>query len=259
MSRTGFLARFFGAAADDSANKGIEFLANAFPATATKAQIAQFEATLAEERNKLTQARTTYNKEKGEADAAEKAQNTRIQAAQTLRAQRDAAPEGDLKTRLAAAFEKQMGEVRKFQPTVEREKAEAATAERILANRTLVYQKALDNVTAAKARLNQGNLERESANLELQLAKDELESARAVAGLGNQTSSVDIVGAAFDKQTANAKAQAETLRQEAALLNAGAATAASEDPLIAAAMAQAAGVPAATSADDELDALLGKK
>lgn len=258
MSRTGFLARFFGSAADDAADKGIEFLANAFPATATKAQIAQFEATLASERNKLTEARQVFNKEKGEADAAEKAQNTRIQAAKTLRDQRDAATDDAKKAAFDAAFQKQMGEVKKHQPNVEREKAEAATAERILANRTLVYEKALKNVTEAKARLNQGNLERQAANLELQLAQDELESARAVAGLGNQTSTVDIVGSAFDKQTANAKAQAETLRQEAALLNAGAASAASEDPLIAAAMAQASGTPASKSADDELDALLGK-
>lgn len=261
MSRFAFLGKMFGAAANDAVDTTIEGIINNFPATATKAQIAMFEDALTKERTKLTEARGRLTKERAEADAAVKAQDTRLAAAQTIRAQRDGTVDEATKAKLNESLTKLVTEIKAKQADVDREKAEAEQAERIVNLREANYKKAFDKVMGAKRALEQGRAAKEAADLELELAREEADAARTAAGLNAQnTSAVDIAGAALNKQAEKARAEAEALRAEAALISASNSTSADNDPVIAAALAAASGKPSASgSVDDELDALLGKR
>ena len=135
------------------------------------------------------------------------------------------------------------------------EEAEAfASTQALLTDAETAYQAKATALTEAKSKLVRARQDMEHAGIEEQRAAQRAETARAVAGLSASSGSgINVALDAMTRTATQTRDRAAALDMKAKALTG--AKAAEDDPVIAAAMAEAAGKPATTTVADRLAAL----
>lgn len=224
---------------------------------AIEAEERRLDSELKETRTEYAKAATELDKESKEAEAAKADYNKFLAAADVLKKQlEDATAAGDSSKAgaLEASLTKLVSAVKTKRPDVEREIREADQAKQYLDQVKEMLesqQQAFDNY---RSEVEAARRDRQSALAQEKLEERRADQAEKLAGIRNRSSTLNMVLTQINKQTDEAKIQAEQhkLTVEAAKPK---APATAEDPLIAAAMAEATGTKKPVNISEELDSL----
>jgi chromosome segregation ATPase len=244
---------FFGSYAStkvkDAAKSAVDALVAFDPEGATQAQISLMETSLDTLGVKLSSVQRQYDEAKQHLDAASKLNTTRLTAAETLQQQiaaGDASKQQSLDTLL--------GIIEQGQPELDALKKDETDVKTYLAELQSAYSSAAEKLKAAHRQLEEAHRTMERANLAADRAKDRADTAAIAAGVRSGGDTLNVALDAMQRKTRAAE-------DAAAAANLKANTLAPqdherEDPNIAAALAAAAGAPAAPqSSADRLAAL----
>jgi chromosome segregation ATPase len=233
----------------DAAKSAVDALVAFDPEGATQAQIDLMEKSLDELGVKLSAVQRQYDDAQGHLDSATKLNATRLTAAETLQGQIAA---GD--TSKQQSLDTLLSIIEQAQPELDALKKDAADVKNYLAELQTAYSTAAEKLKAARRQLDQAHRDMERANLAADRAKDRAETAAIAAGVRSGGDTLNVAMEAMQRKTRAAT-------DAAAAANLKATTLApqdheKEDPNIAAALAAAAGAPAAPqSTADRLAAL----
>lgn len=230
------------------------------PETATEAEIEEMIKELDKIVIEAGKAKTAYEKEKAEADAAQKNYDRYLAAAELLNKQLEQAQTGQdtgKAQEIAASLEKLVTELEKLRPEVEREVREAEEAKAYYEEVKELAEATGQKVKTARAQLDAAKREMRRSELERERAAARASKAENLAGLRKDSSSLGVALAAMNKQAEEAKAAAAASDMKARLLS---PEKAKEDEHIEAALKAVAdeSIPSQASFADRLAALRKK-
>ncbi len=191
------------------------------PETASQAEIEE----MIKELDKITveagKAKTEYEREKAEADAAQKNYDKFLAAAEILHKRLEDAQgsgNGSQAAQLEASLNKLLGELEDLRPEVERELAESQEAASYYEEVKNLAEITATKVKNARAMLDKAKRDMKRAELEKQRSAQRAEKAEKVAGLRTESSSLGVALAAMNKQAEDARASAASSDMKAKLL-----------------------------------------
>jgi chromosome segregation ATPase len=249
-----FMRNLVGVKVDQAMNSGIEALVRWDPKSASEAELRTMEQHLDDLGREVAQARQSFDKEEREAEAIAALSSQRMAAAEQL--QRQAAGENDpgRKAALEKSLETLVGMLEQMKPEIEREKTDAADAKDYLEMLEKTYAEAGGKLKSARSDLERAQRDMSRAAQQREQADRQADAARRAAGLASTTSSMTVALKAMQDAAAKDLASADAQMAKARLLRPTRPE--QDDPNIAAAMAAAAGKPAAPqSLADRLAAL----
>lgn len=230
------------------------------PETASQAEIEE----MIKELDKITieagKSRTEYEREKAEADAAQKNYDKFLAAAELLHKRLEEAQTAGNATQAAqleASLNKLLNDLEELRPEVEREMAEAQEAANYYEEVKNLAEVTASKVKNARAMLEKAQRDMKRAELEKQRSAARAEKAEKMAGLKTESSSLGVALASMNKQAQEARAQAAGSEMKAKLLTTERDSA---DEHIKAALDEVSGVPQAqnVSFSDRLASLKKK-
>jgi predicted nucleic acid-binding Zn-ribbon protein len=192
------------------------------PETASQAEI----ETMIEELDRLTieagKAKSHYDREKTESEAAQKNYDRYIAAADVLNGQLGAAQasgdEGKTKE-IGASLEKLLHDLEEMKPEVDREAQEAEEAREYYEDLKSLAETAAQKVKTARGQLDKAKRDMKRAEIEQQRANSKAERAEQLAGLKKETSSLGVALNAMNKQAEEARSSAAAAEMKAKLLS----------------------------------------
>lgn len=224
---------------------------------AIEAEVRRLDAELKETRSEYAKAAAELEKESKEAEAAKTDYNKLITAAEILKKQQEdatAANDSAKATALEGSLTKLLSIIKSKRPDLEREISEAEQAKgyfdqvkEMLETQQQSFDNYRNEVEAAKRK-------RQSAIAGEKLEERRAEQAEKLVGLHNRSNNLNVVLKQINQQTDEAKIKAEEHKLTTAAAKPKVSPAA-EDPLIAAAMSEAAGVKKPANISEELDSL----
>lgn len=192
------------------------------PETASQAEI----ETMIEELDKITReagkAKSEFDREKAESDAAQKNYDRYISAADMINGQLEGAKSGGNEAKvqeLSTSLEKLLSDLEAMKPEVEREAREAQEAGVYYEELKALAETAAQKVKTARAQLDKAKRDMRMAEIERDRANARAEKSEQLAGLKKETSSLGVALAAMNKQAQEAKASAEASEMKAKLLS----------------------------------------
>jgi len=191
------------------------------PETASQAEIEE----MIKELDKITieagKSKTEYEREKAEADAAQKNYDKFMAAAELLNKrleEANASGNASQAAQLEASLNKLLNELEELRPEVERELAEAQEAVVYYEEVKNLAELTANKVKNARAMLDKAKRDMKRAELEKQRSAARAEKAEKVAGLRSESSSLGVALAAMNKQAEDARAMAASSDMKAKLL-----------------------------------------
>jgi chromosome segregation ATPase len=252
-----FMRNFIGVKTDRAVQSGIEALVRWDPKAATEAELRTMEQHLDELGLEVAQARTSYNREKKEAEAIRALLNQRMTAAEQLEkqiaAEATAARTAGLEKSLATLVDM----LEQMTPEVEREARDETEAHDFLVMLEKTYAEAGAKLREARSQLQRAERDMARAGQQRQVAERQAEAARRAAGLSNTTSSLNVALKAMQDAAARDLESAEAASSKARLLKPTQPE--QDDPNIAAALAAASGRPLPQSLSERLAALKARQ
>ncbi|KHK03937.1 hypothetical protein [Desulfovibrio sp. TomC] len=249
-----FLKQYVVKKTEDAQAGFLKLIVEFDPESASEAEIGELDGILTKLTRQMVGAKAAWDKEQQEAEAINKAYTLRVGAAERLQAQMDVA-EGDQKTLIETSLGKLVAELEKMVPEVEREEAEAKEAKLYYDELNTAVKTASERLKTARSRLTEAKRRMDMAQIRAERAKEQEDRAKVLSGIKKQA---DTMGTAFDAMSARAQeleTQAQVHQEKAKLL---AQPKEEEDPLIAQALKDAAGVQPQQSLGDRLAALKKK-
>lgn len=230
------------------------------PETASQAEIEEMIGELDKLTTEAGKAKAVYEKDKAEAEAAQKNYDRYMSAAELLNKQLEesqAAQNQSKAQELGASLEKLLADLEKLRPEVEREAKEADEAKAYYEDLKQLAVVGADKLKSARTQLESAKRDMRRAELDQQRASARAQQAEKLAGLKSQTSSLGVALAAMNKQAETARASAEASNMKATLLS---PEKEKEDENIKAALKEVSGEPASTETSfaDRLAALRKK-
>lgn len=209
------------------------------PKTWTAAELREMYAEFTKISELVTDAEADWNKEQGEADAIQKKYDQRLRSVEILNAQLMAATDPGKKKALETSCGKQMTEVEGMLTEVEREKREAVSSKKVYDDMVTFCTNFKNQLLATQAEMEEAAREIKSAEMEQRNAQLRESIAQKAAGLQSSGDKVNTVLDAMRKVAADKQKEAAAANLRADLLHK--TNLEEEDPLIAAAMAEASG------------------
>lgn len=249
-----FMRNLMGVKVDQAMNAGVEALVRWDPKSASAAELRTMEQHLDALGQQVAQARQSFDKEEREAEAIQALSAQRMAAAEQL--QRQSAGESDpgRKAALDKSLETLVTMLEQMKPEIEREKTDAADAKDYLEMLEKTYAEAGGKLKSARSDLERAQRDMSRAAQQREQADRQADAARQAAGLASTTSGLTVALKAMQDAAAKDLASADAQMSKARLLRPTRPE--QDDPNIAAAMAAAAGKPAAPqSLGDRLAAL----
>lgn len=249
-----FIKNLLGVRKDKVVASAIEAVVRMDPKSATEAELRTMEENLDRIGRAVADAQIAFDKEKREADAIVAMFNQRLAAAELLQTKVLGEEDPAAKAGLQKSLEDLLGLIEGMHEDVAREKQDAVDAEAFLAELQTAYSEAAGRIRTARADLERAERDMARADRRLDAAKGREQNARELAGLSSASNGIDVALKAMKDAATNATTAAAVADQKARLLRPTAPEKA--DANIAAAMAAAAGTPAApASSADRLAAL----
>jgi chromosome segregation ATPase len=249
-----FIRNLVSVKADRSVQAGIEALVRWDPEAASEAELQTMEQHLDELGRQVAAARQAYDRERREAEAIEVLSRQRMAAAEQLQNQMAAEADPGRKASLERSLGTLVAMLEQMAPEVDREKQDAADAKEFVDMLETTYAEAGGKLKQARSELERARRDMARAGQQRQSAEHQAEAARRAAGLTRSTSSVTVALRAMQEAAQRDLASADAAMAKAKLLRPTRPE--QDDPNIAAAMAAAAGKPAAPqSLGDRLAAL----
>ncbi|MGO9116099.1 MAG: hypothetical protein ACLQPD_00630 [Desulfomonilaceae bacterium] len=230
------------------------------PETASQAEIEEMIHELDKVTIEAGKAKTLYERDAAEAEAAQKNYDRYMAAAELLNKQIEEAKTGGNESKaqeLGTSLEKLLQDLEKLRPEVEREAHEAEEAKSYYEEVKEIAELTAEKVKTAKAHLEQASRDMRRAELDQQRAQARSEKAENLAGLKKESSSLGVALAAMNKQAEDARAAAAASEMKAKLLSPEKAI---DDQHIEAALKAVSGESSTTNASfaDRLAALRNK-
>jgi uncharacterized phage infection (PIP) family protein YhgE len=251
----GIFSKFAAVKAEGGVRHIVQWLAAADPKGMSEAEMRVMEGKLDEIGREVVTARNTANKERVEHETIVKLRTTRIGAAEVIKNQIAALPEGSTdRAGKEASLDNLLDLIEAMQDEVEREAQEAKDAQQDLADIESAHAEAVQRFKTARSDLQKAQRGMSTAKRDRARAEQSANTAAIAAGVrqstSNLTSALDAMRniAQADKDAAEAaRLKAKSLRPDQPE---------KDDPNIAAAMAAASGQkPAPKSAAERLAAL----
>jgi chromosome segregation ATPase len=229
------------------------------PESASQAEIEEMIKELDKITTEAGKAKTEYERERIEAEAARQNYDRYMSAAELLSKQLESAQtEGnaDKATQLNTSLEKLVADIEKLSPEVDRESKEAEEARSYYDEVRQLAEVTADKVKTARAHLDAAKKDMRRAEMEQERAQARAQKAEQLAGLRRDTSGLGVALSAMNKQAQEAKAAAEASDMKAQLLS---PEKAKEDDNIKAALQAVSGGPVSTASISDRLAALKKK
>jgi len=192
------------------------------PETATQAEI----ETMIDELDKITReagkAKSEYEREKAEADAAQKNYDRYMAAAELLNGRMEGAKGAGDEAKvqeLSASLEKLLADLETMNPEVQREAREAQEAYAYYEEIKSLAETSAEKVKTARTQLDKARRDMRMAEVGKERAQARAEKAERLSGLRTETSSLGVALAAMNKQAEQARADAESSEMKAKLLS----------------------------------------
>lgn len=249
-----FLKQYLVKKTDDVQSGFLRLIVEFDPETASEAEIGELDEILTKLTRQMVAAKASWDKEQREAEAIKKAYALRVGAAERLQVQMEAAP-ADQKAQYEASLGRLVAELEKMVPEVEREEAEAREAKTYYDELNQAVKTASERLKSARSRLTEARRRMDMAQIRAERAKEQEERAKVLSGIKQQA---DKLGTAFDAMTARAEElemKAQVHQEKVKLLT---QPKEEEDPLIAQALKDAAGVAPEKSLSERLATLKNK-
>lgn len=191
------------------------------PETASQAEIEE----MIKELDKITveagKAKTEYEREKAEADAAQKNYDKFLAAAELLNKRLEeahTAGNSSQATQLEASLNKLLNELEELRPEVEREQTESEEASTYYEEVKNLAELTANKVKNARAMLDKAKRDMKKAELEKERSAARAEKAEKMAGLRSDSSGLGVALAAMNKQAEDARSKAASSDMKAKLL-----------------------------------------
>jgi chromosome segregation ATPase len=252
MSLLSFTKSFIGAGGEQAATALTTAMVKLAPDMATAAELNNMEADLDKAGQLISRLQRELIDERHAYDAINARYTQMMGAAENLQHQIDSA--SFLQPPLQASLATLVARIEEIVPELDQDKKDIDATQALLTDAETAYQAKATALTEAKAKLTRARQDMERAGIEEQRAAQHAETARAVAGLSSGSGSgITVALDAMTRTAAQTRDRAAALDMKAKALTG--AKAAEEDPVIAAAMAAAAGTPATATVADRLAAL----
>ena len=249
-----FMRNMMGVKVDQAMNAGVEALVRWDPKSASAAELRTMEQHLDALGQQVAQARQSFDKEEREAEAIQALSAQRMAAAEQLQRQADAEGDPGRKAALEKSLETLVTMLEQMKPEIEREKTDAVDAKDYLEMLEKTYAEAGGKLKSARSDLERAQRDMSRAAQQREQADRQADAARQAAGLASTTSGLTVALKAMQDAAAKDLASADAQMSKARLLRPTRPE--QDDPNIAAALAAAAGKPAAPqSLGDRLAAL----
>ena len=249
-----FIRNLVGVKADNAMQAGVEALVRWDPQSASEAELRTMEQHLDDLGLQVAGARQSYDKEQKEAEAIQALSQQRMAAAEQLQRQIAAEPNATRKAGLEQSLGTLVTMLEQMAPEIEREKKDAVDAKDFLEMLEKTYAEAGGKLRQGRSELERARRDMARAGQQREMAEQQAEAARRAAGLTSATSSMTVALKAMHDAAARDLASADAAAAKAKLLRPTQPE--HDDPNIAAALAAAAGKPAAPqSLGDRLTAL----
>lgn len=249
-----FVKNMFGVKMDQAVEAGIEALVRWDPKSASAAELRTMEQHLDELGREVALARQSFDREQKEAAAIQALSDQRMAAAEQLHRQIGAETDTARKASLEQSLTTLVSMLEQMAPEIQREKQDAIDAKDFLDMLQSTYAEAGGKLKSAKSELERAQRDMGRAAQQREQAERQSEAARRAAGLASTTSGLTVALKAMQDAAAKDLASADAAMSKAKLLRPTKPE--QDDPNIAAAMAAAAGKPAAPqNLDDRLAAL----
>ncbi len=251
-----FVKNFGGEKVKETGRSIVQALAAWDPETASAAEIKQMEDNLDKLTRQVAEARASYEKEQGEADAIQALYEQRMKAAELLQNKLTGAA-GDAASAIEKALNELVGELEEMQPEIEREMSEAVEAKEFMNELEEVAKAAAQKLKTARHTLDKAKKDMQMAKVREERAKEKAEQSARLAGLRSETDQLGSALSAMQKSADQANSRAEAAKMKARLLSTE--KEGGENQLIADAMKEAGGgEPKPTNISDRLAALKRK-
>jgi chromosome segregation ATPase len=253
-----FVKNMFGVKMDQAVEAGIEALVRWDPKSASEAELRTMEQHLDELGREVALARQSFDREQKEAAAIQALSDQRMAAAEQLHRQVAAETDASRKASLEQSLTTLVSMLEQMAPEIQREKQDAVDAKDFLDMLQSTYAEAGGKLKSAKSELERAQRDMGRAAQQRDQAERQSEAARRAAGLASTTSGLTVALKAMQDSAAKDLASADAAMSKAKLLRPTKPE--QDDPNIAAAMAAAAGKPAAPqNLDDRLAALRAQR
>ena len=253
-----FVKNMFGVKMDQAVESGIEALVRWDPKSASEAELRTMEQHLDELGREVALARQSFDREQKEAGAIQTLSDQRMAAAEQLHGQIAAEADSTRKASLEQSLNTLVSMLEQMAPEIQREKQDAADAKDFLDMLQSTYAEAGGKLKSARSELERAQRDMGRAAQQREQAERQSEAARRAAGLASTTSGLTVALKAMQDSAAKDLASADAAMSKAKLLRPTKPE--QDDPNIAAAMAAAAGKPAAPqNLDDRLAALRAQR
>jgi chromosome segregation ATPase len=253
-----FVKNMFGVKMDQAVEAGIEALVRWDPKSASEAELRTMEQHLDELGREVALARQSFDREQKEADTIQALSDQRMAAAEQLHRQVAGEADPTRKASLEQSLGTLVSMLEQMAPEIQREKQDAVDAKDFLDMLQNTYAEAGGKLKSAKSELERAHRDMGRAAQQREQAERQSEAARRAAGLASTTSGLTVALKAMQDAAAKDLASADAAMSKAKLLRPTKPE--QDDPNIAAAMAAAAGKPAAPqNLDDRLAALRAQR
>lgn len=234
-----FVKHFFVKKAQDAQAGFVKMLVEFDPSTASEAEINELDEALTKLTKQMVEAKQAWEREDREAREIQKNYDLRLAAAERLQAKADAAGPEE-KAQVEASLAALLGELEKMIPEIDRELREAQEAKVYYDELAQAVKGASERLKTARERLAEAKRRMDVAKVRMERAKEQEERAKVVAGIKLQANNLGTAFDAMSKKAQELETQAEVHAQKSQLL----APPKAEDPYIAQALKEAAGVEA---------------
>ncbi len=226
------------------------------PKAASKAQVALMEAELGKLGNRLAEAEMELQREHRETEELRRSYDQYLQAAQILEAKLSDAEDPAAASETEASLAKIIDKLEQLKPEIEREEREDEEVEAWRRELRRAFEELAQKIRRANAELKTAHRQMDMARLQKERALEQDRRAKEAAGLTSSIGGLSVALDSMNQETSRIRAEAETLKLKAGLLQ---TETLDTDPNIAAALAAARGKTGAArgSLSDRLSALSG--
>ncbi len=233
-----FVKNFGGEKVKETGRNIVQALAAWDPETASAAEIKQMEDNLDKLTRQVADARASYEKEQGEADAIQALYEQRMKAAELLQGKLAVAAD-DAAAKIESALGSLVAELEEMQPDIEREIREAVEAKDFMNELEEIAKAAAQKLKTARQTLEKAKKDMQMAKVREERANEQAERSARLAGLRTETDQLGSALSAMQKSADQANVRADAAKMKAKLLSSE--KEGGEDPLIAEAMREAGG------------------
>ena len=226
------------------------------PKAASRAQVAMMEAELGKLGNRLAEAEAEVEREHRETEELKRSYDQYLEAAQILEAKLSGAEDPARTSETEASLAKIIDKLEQLKPEIDREESEDEEVEAWRRELRRAFEELAQKIRHANAELKTAHRQMDMAKLRTERALEQDRRAKEAAGLTSSIGSLGVALDAMNRETSKIRAETETLKLKAGLLQ---SESLDSDPNIAAALAAARGKTAIDggSLSDRLSALSG--